>query len=413
MTALGRHGFDVVIVGAGPAGASLAIRVARAGYAVALVDRAQFPRSKPCGEFMSPSCVPMLAELGLDVFDLDGGTARGHEVSGMRLSAFERGAVGRYRAVGRAAPPTTLGIGIRRELLDANLVELARAQDGVTVLEGHAALDLERERGGRIVGVRVREPDGSERTLRASVTVGADGLRSRVARSLGVVQPIPWLNRFALVTRYAGVDATDFGELHLFDGGYFAAVDVDAGLFTLNLVVDGASLPKGRAALDAMFDERLQRVPVLAERLRSARRFEPLRAYGPLGVRTKRQVFEGAVLVGDAAGYVDPMTGEGIYLALRGADLLTDALRVRFETGNERRAWRQYTRARRHEIAPKLAMSLLLQRAIRKPWLVERFARLVERRPGLLDFVVSLTGDYVPLREALSPGTLVRAWSSS
>ncbi|HMQ21619.1 MAG TPA: NAD(P)/FAD-dependent oxidoreductase, partial [Planctomycetota bacterium] len=362
---------DVVIAGAGPAGAGLALRLAGQGYSVALVDKARFPREKPCGEFLSPPCVPMLAELGIDVFAL--GAASGHEVRGMRLAVGDHSAVGRYASIGRAHAPQIGGIGVRREVLDAELVALARRHPDILVLEEHGVRDLIRDADGRVRGLLLDEPDGSQRPLRAAVTVGADGLRSRVARSLGVQRPIPWLQRFALVTRFRGVEAQDFGELHFFDRGYFAAVDVDSGLFSLNLIVDAAALPKGRDEVERFFESRLDLVPRLRERLRCAERAAPLRAYGPLGVRTVRQVMPGVALVGDACGYVDPMTGEGIYLALRGAELLAGAIHERFVSGDEARAWRTYDRARKREIAPKLAMSRLLQRAIRRPRLVERF----------------------------------------
>lgn len=405
-----RPDYDVLIAGAGPAGSSLAIQLGRAGYSVALVDRTRFPRAKPCGEFLSPPCVPMLEQLGLDSRLLRG-TA--HEVDGMRLHAHGHGAQGRYRSVGATSAPVIGGLGIRRDVLDARIVDVARRVDAVTVLEEHSVRDVLRDSQGRILGLELRNPEGEDMSLRARMTIGADGLRSRVAQALDVRRPIPWLRRFALVTRYTGVEALPHGELHLIDGGYFAAVDVDGGQFSLNLVVDADVLSKGREGLEACYAERLARAPELADRLAGAERSAPLRAYGPLAVRTTKQIFPGAALVGDACGYVDPMTGEGIFFALRGAELLAAAIAETFEGGSELAALKRYVRARRREIAPKLAFSLLLQRAIRRPALIRHAAQVLERHPGLLDLVVSLTGDYVPIRELFKPRVWFRAWRSA
>jgi len=402
--------FDVVIVGAGPAGSHLALRLARDGRSVALLDRRRFPRPKPCGEFLSPECLPMLEELGLRETTLAVG-ARG--VRGMRIHGYGHAARGRYAPIGRAVARYDHGYAVRREVLDELAVRKAAATDGVTFLEGWSFDDLLRDDRGAVVGARVADPSGEPHELRAAFTVGADGNKSRVARKLGVVAEIEWLRRWALVARFR-VPTDDHAEVHFVPGGYFAAAPIDGGAFTVNLVVGADRLSGGGAAgLERDFRRMASLAPALAARLGDAPLVEPIRACGPLANRATRVVFDGAALVGDACGFVDPLTGEGIFFAMRGAQALSSALdgalrAKRTDAG----ALRSYVRARRRDFGHRYAFARALQRALAHPRLVDRVLGLLERRPGLADLVVAMTGDYVPLRELVRPTVWRRAWQA-
>jgi flavin-dependent dehydrogenase len=226
---------------------------------------------------------------------------------------------------------------------------------------------------------------------------------------------VPWLDKLALTTRYAGVEWGASAEVHFFAGGYFACTAVEGGLVSLNLVLDralyaGAGLPR-----DAALDAWLARVPALGERLSRGRRVDPVRGIGPLATRTTRQTFDGAALVGDACGYVDPVTGEGIFFALKGAEMLAESAIPALHAGRvDRASLAGYVRGRRREIAPRAAFSTLLQRGLRHPTLVRRALGVLETRPELVDVLVSVTGDYVPLRELARPKlwwSALRPWS--
>jgi flavin-dependent dehydrogenase len=401
-----RH--DVVVVGAGPAGAHLAIRLARAGHSVAVLDRRRFPRAKPCGEFMSPECIPLLEEVGLRDAVLAGGARRIH---GMRLHGHGAAAEGRFVAVGGVEAPFDHGYALRREVLDQLAVEAARSCPGVTLLEAHAVVDLVRDGDGRVLGVEALGPDQRPRHILGSFTVGADGLRSRVARALGVQVPTRWLDKFAVVARFAEVPMRDHAEVHFFDGGYLALAPVDGGQITLNMVIDRSALPRGgRRAIEDALQARIAATPALGARLAGRDPVEPLLGCGPLAGRTRRQVFDGAALVGDACGYVDPVTGEGLFFAMRGAALLADALVPALAAGRtDRAALRGYARARRREFGPRLWIATLLQRGLRHPRLVRRVLRLLEARPRLADLLVATTGDYVSPRALLRPSVWIDA----
>ena len=398
---------DVLIAGAGPAGAHLALRLARAGWSVTLIDKRTFPRPKPCGEFMSPECLPLLEDVGLREETLALGARR---VAGMHIHGYGHAARGRYAPVGRARATFDHGYAVRREALDALAVRRAERTGGVHLCEGFALDALLRDGAGRVLGARVIDPARESHEVRAAFTIGADGLQSRVARQLGAARSIPWLQRYAIVARFAS-PPDDLAEVHLFPGGYFAAAPIEGGAFTVNLVVGADFLTGGGAeGLERDFRRALLSAPALAERLAGAAPLEPQRACGPLSGTTVRQVFDGAALVGDACGFVDPLTGEGLFFAMRGAELLTrDLERALHAKRTDAGSLRDYARDRTRELGPRYAFARFLQRALRHPGLVERSLAQLERRPGLADLVVALTGDYVPFRELARPAVWRRA----
>jgi flavin-dependent dehydrogenase len=390
---------DVLVLGAGPAGSALAWHLANAGHDVVLADKKTFPRPKPCGEFLSPACGPYLAELGVADELAQGGMAI---VSGMTLHGFGRRAPGSFRALqqdhGRH------GFGLRREVLDLSLLQAAR-QQGVRWLPRHEFAALLCSDDGAVRGALLGTPDRGRMPVRARFVVGADGVRSPVARALGVQRPLPWLDRFALTTHYQGVLEQPRAEVHFVPGGYFAATTVDQGLFGLNLLVDRAALrDRTGADWDAFVAERLQHAPVLAARLAAATRVAPWRGIGPLAFTTRRQAGRGVALCGDACGYVDPLTGEGVYFALWGARALAATVTAALARPRGADALlRDYERQRAREIGPRLWLSKLLQHGLRHPFVVRSCLSLLAARADLADLVVTLTGDSVHPRDLLRP----------
>jgi flavin-dependent dehydrogenase len=392
---------DVLVLGAGPAGSATAASLARAGFHVVLADKKEFPRSKPCGEFLSPQCVPYLQELGV----ADELTALAPRlVRGMHLSGYGAEATGRFRRLAGRAASEAAGLGIRRERFDA-LLQRAAVRQGAVWLPRHDLLDLQRDAGGRVVGATLRRPGDAPLVVRARLVVGADGVHSRTARALGVQRRTAWLDQFALVAHFDGVDPRPMAEVHLFPGGFFAATTVDAGAFSVNLVVPARTLhARSTADWDQFVAAHHAEAPAFGERLRGARRTTPWRGIGPLAWRTTAQHAPGVALVGDACGYVDPLTGEGIYFALFGARALAAAAAEALHTpAREAVALARYAAERRAEVGPRLRGSAVLQRALRQPWLVRQFLRAAGRWPGLADLVVTLTGDTIHPRDLLRP----------
>ncbi|QDV05884.1 Putative oxidoreductase [Planctomycetes bacterium Poly30] len=395
------YDYDVLIAGAGPGGTHTALRLAKRGYRVAIFDKRTFPRKKPCGEFMSPECLPLLDEIGLKETVLDHGASR---VSGMRLHGFGQAARGNYTRIGELRLPSGFGVALRREVLDTLTVEAAKAHENIDVFEGWSVSGPTFDEAGRVHGLRLRDPQHGAREFRSRFVIGADGLRSRVAQGMGWSSADPKLDRWAAVARFRGVERQAEAEVHFLDGAYFAAAPIDDGLFTINLVVNRGAIPGGAANLPRFFDEHVQAAPVLAQRLAGATLEGKIEVCGPLATRTTRRTAPGVALVGDACGFVDPLTGEGLFFAMRGAALLAEAVHMALENPqHEARALRGYERARRREFGPRYAMARLLQKGIRSPRVIESVLRSFSRRPGLTNLIVAWTGDYVQPIDLLRP----------
>ena len=388
--------FDAIVVGAGPAGTHTALRLVRAGRRVVVLDKSRFPRVKPCGEFLAPECLPLLDELGL----LDGARRAGHAIASMRLSGYERDAVADFSRLTEFGSGPAHGLAVRRERLDAAAVDAVRAAGG-EVREGWSVAGLVR-RGERVCGVRTRRPDGEEVVLRARFVVGADGLRGRTVRELGGIERTRWLDRMAVWTRVPDRGLGDGARVHFAPGSFCAVAPVGDGEATLNVVVDRDRIPSRRGLRD-LVSARLDASDGLRDRVGLPGPSADLFTIGPLAVRARRITAPGVALVGDACGYVDPMTGEGLYYAMRGAQLATEALVPALEGRvDEAAALRGYERSRR-EFAHRRTMALLLQRALPRPRVASGMLALLERRPGLASLAAGMTGRAIEPRELLRP----------
>jgi menaquinone-9 beta-reductase len=401
---------DVIIVGGGPAGAATATALARASVDVLVLDRARFPRAKACSEYLSPEASRVLASMGaLEEVERSGAA----HLSGMRVRApngtWMRGAFA--GATHGFSGFSDWGLALPRERLDAILLDCAR-RAGARVEERTRVVDLERDGTGRAIGVRVLTRGGS--TLhRAPVVVGADGLRSIVARRLGLARVARWPRRIALVAHYRGIaDVGDCGEMHVERDGYAGLADVGGGLTNVAVVVPaGRGREIAAAGAAAFVDSWLGARPHLAPRFATAERVAPILATGPFASHARRAWAPGAALVGDAADFFDPFTGEGIYAALRGGEMLAAHLLAVGGTADRvavDRAFRAYDRARRDEFGGKWIVERLIGGAVASRFLMNRATRALAARRDLADLLVGVTGDFVPAREVLRPAFLLR-----
>ncbi|MGA9838746.1 MAG: geranylgeranyl reductase family protein [Gemmatimonadaceae bacterium] len=401
-------GIDVIVVGGGPAGASTAYGLARSGARVAVLDRARFPRPKPCAEYLSPQASRVLSEMGvLDAVEGAGAA----QLAGMIVRAPNGACIrGRFLARHGFRAFRDRGLSLPREVLDPILLDAAR-RAGAEVHEGVRVVDLARDRRGRVAGVVVLGAGGQRRTLYARLVVGADGLNSVVAQRLGLARRWPWPRRLALVAHFRDVEGiTEFGEMHVARDGYVGLADVGGGLVNVSAVFPQAA---GRAiAADpaAFFEGWLARQPQLAPRFAGARRVEAVRAVGPFASHARRSWAPGALLVGDAADFFDPFTGEGIYTALRGGELAALHARAALDattTGAADAALAAYHRARRREFGGKWVVERVIAVVIAKAPLINRAARCCEAHPDMADLLVGVAGDFVPPRRVMRPSFLL------
>ena len=404
---------EVIVVGGGPAGASTAFSLVSQGVDVLIVDRARFPRDKICAEYLSPQASRILSDMNV-LAEIES-TNPAH-LSGMRVrSPNGRTADGEFTSTLGYKPFRDKGLAIRRTILDEIVLRGARTA-GAKVVEGVRVTDVVRDESGRTSGVQTLGGDGETRTLRARFVVGADGLRSVVGRRLGLVRTSSiWPRRIALSTHYRDVRGiTDMGEMHVDYDGYFGIVDVGNGLLNVAVVVP---MSKAREIGDtaAYLEKWIADRPHLAERFKGATRVAPVRATGPFATQSRRAWARGAALVGDAADFFDPFTGEGMYAALRGGELVAPfvAEALRNPEKNESRILAGYDRARKKEFGGKWKLERIVGMAIAYPYFLNHAAKILSERKEMADTLVGVAGDFIPARAVLNARFLYTVFFSS
>jgi len=306
--------YDVVIAGAGPAGCAAAAELSRAGHTALVLDRARFPRDKVCGDGLSGAALVTLDRLGLlpAVTALSPHPARRVIVSGPGGTVLAQ-------SVPPAGPEVAHGVVVERRRVDDALFRAVSALPGVHAADGHGVLGLAHWQG-RIHGVRVRTPEGGAALVRCRYVIGADGAHSRVARAVGLANRDPRHRCMAVRAYFTGVSGlSDAIEIHyekaILPGyGWIFPLGPDTANVGAGILVSRA----GRVHMGQLFERFLQSNPHAREKLKNATLVPgSLRAWPlPLGTAPGRRASGNVLLAGDAAGFVDPLTGEGIFHAL-------------------------------------------------------------------------------------------------
>ena len=388
---------DVIVVGAGPAGTATAILLAEHGLAVQLLDRARFPRPKLCGEYLSPEAPRVLDRLGV-LKTVDGFAT---PIAGIRITAPDGTVVtGRYRAIGPWRPYRAHALALSRETLDDALVERVRALP-VDFREQTRVTGVLIE-GDRVTGVEAVDRDDRALRLRAPIVIAADGRASVVAQRLGL-RRAHRLQRLALVTYVTDLEGPrDLARIFVDPPDYSIINPLAPDRANVSIVVPLAHAAPWSGRLDAFFAARARQLPHLARCLAGARPVAPVQAMGPLAYEVLPPRHGGVLLVGDAAGFYDPFTGEGVFSALRSAELAAETAVRALRAGDcSRGALAGYARARRRAFGGKERVTRALQFVIAHRRLANLTARALARRPGLLDLLLGVIGDFVPPRALL------------
>jgi flavin-dependent dehydrogenase len=310
--------YDVAISGAGLAGASLALRLARQGAKVALFDPASFPRDKVCGEFLSPECWGVLERLGLADEVRNSGY---HAIHLVRISTPK----GREVVANVTSSNGLPGIGLSRSTLDHLIVDRAKAA-GVDVFESTRVSSAIVEEG-RVVGVQGRGLSPIE--VRSSVVIAADGRYSSLVKQTGRTRGRSWFRpRLFGLKRHFDLKNPDAAEhpgtvgLHLVSGGYGGTCRVEDGSTNLCALLPESVVKAHRGDLDRVARESLGQNPALARLLDSGEPTGDWKTVAGVQVQISKPQYPGILYAGDSQGTVDPLGGQGMTMALLGAELL-------------------------------------------------------------------------------------------
>lgn len=399
---------DVAVIGGGPAGAATALLLARRGYQVVLFDREAAPRPKPCGEYLTPGAVELLRDtLGVLPQMLAQGAA-----------PITQETVVPHK--GRAFGGETNALACPRTVTDTVLRNAARVS-GVAVVEEVSVRHV-LQQDGCIQGVHVRGKSGDEWDCRARVTVGADGTRSLLARALGVVRPLPQLQNIALVGHFqypsGSGGASDGVTMHLPSDGSHACCGMGMPCgpdraSNVNMVVPLSEASRLAGRREEYFAERLRvSFPRVYETWQYATPVGPLLSVPCFGHHTTRATGDGAVLVGDAATFIHPFTGEGVFFALRGAELAAQAIdkALRGSDVSQHRL-QSYDAARARELGPRYHLCDIVQRVVHSPALLALAGTALRRSPSLTQTLLRAIGDISHPRDLFLPPAASRAFS--
>ncbi len=402
----GSQNWDVVVVGAGPGGSAAACFAARAGLRTLLLERAHFPRDKACGDGVGAGGIAVLRQMGIleELIDAGAGQATGFGIGSPGGASF------RHRDIVWESDlePQPLLIAPRL-LLDASCARAAE-RSGAVLREGVRVQALLRE-AGRVTGVRL---DSGE-TEMARLVIGADGVRSLVAQELGQLDPDRHHRAFALRTYYRGLRHVGDDAFFIYDRRFMPAY------FWIFPLPDGrANVGLGRfdryagddaPPLAGLF-ERFARENALAAHLLAGGEPEARLRGWPmrLGTSAGDGTADGALLVGDANGFIDPLTGEGIHNALRSGQMAAEVAVAALARNDVSKAGLvDYPRRWRAEFADEFHMA-------------DRALDLLMNHDAMTDAVVALARDrreiavrigevfagMRPKRDLLTPAMLAR-----
>lgn len=354
---------DLVVVGGGPAGSVVAALAAKRGARVVLLERDRFPRDKVCGEFLSAEGCAVVRRLGLSPA-LDAAGAM--PVEGCLLAD--------PRGRSASAPLPERALGISRARLDALLLEHAAAA-GVAVREETLAARPILE-DGRVTGI-VARPAGSRDghdAIAAPLVVAADGRRSMLQRALHPsdgdplrTTPRSWFGlKVHVPDTTAGLERRI--ELYVFDGGYAGLGPVEGGRLDLALIARVGALRACGGSPQRLLAERMLRNPALAARLEGVVPCSAWKTVGPLRFNVRRPASHGAIFLGDAAGTIDPFSGEGMSNALVGAEIALPFVSAAIEAGGlAEDAARAWSAAWRSAFAPVTRRARLFGQLFQRP----------------------------------------------
>lgn len=324
--------YDVIIIGAGPAGATTAALLAEMKYRTLLLEREKFPRFK-IGESLMPGTYWTLQRLGM--------------LDKLKASAFpKKHSVQFYSRTGKASMPfyffesdpheSSMTWQVLRSEFDVMMVENA-AEKGAEVRQETSVLDVLFE-GERAKGVRVKSTTGEAQEITAQVIVDASGQSALLARKLKLTEVEPRLKKASIYTHYKGAQrdsGIDEGATLIMhtenQDSWFWYIPLPNDVVSVGVVgaLDYLLQNRGEDA-QTIFESEMAKCPALPSRLTNAQQLFPVKTTKDFSYRTKQSAGPGWVLVGDALGFLDPIYSSGVFLALKSGEQAADAIHEAF-----------------------------------------------------------------------------------
>jgi geranylgeranyl reductase family protein len=400
--------FDVIVVGAGPAGSTCASFLAKGNAKVLLLDKAVFPRDKTCGDAISGKSLGILRELGLDkeIESLKHGKVFGVTFSSPNGTIADipfpkNPKKGKYKREGGK------GYAVRREVYDNFLFQKAKKQVSKTI-EGFTVTDVI-ESEGKVIGVKGTDLNKKEREFKAKIVVGADGSTSVIARKLGLNE-IDFKHHITALRAYykniKGLKGTI--EIHFVDSllpGYFWIFPLENNLANVGVgMITKDIRDKSLDLRQAMFDV-IQNHPLFKERFKEAKMVSPVKGWTlPLGSKHRKVHGNGFVLLGDAASLIDPFSGEGIGNAMTSAKIASKVILKALEKKDySAETLSEYEKNLRNELDAELKTSYMLQKIGRIKFLLNFVIGKAATKKKVSDAISGMLANEEAKKEFISP----------
>jgi len=394
--------FDVIIVGAGPAGTTAALYAHRLGLNCILLDKAVFPRDKICGDALSGKSVRIMRELNLldEVEKLGGSEINRITFGSPSNKQFDINLQGTKNKT-----KITKGFVIPREIFDNYMFEKA---DAVTeTRQGFSVKDLIIE-NDCVMGIIGKTQNGVEEEIRAPIVMGCDGCNSIVARKLGLYEMNMENTSVAVRCYYEGVkELTDQIELHYVkevNPGYFWLFPAGEGIANIGIGLSKSDMKKEKRTLRQIMDDVTQ-TEYFKERFSDAKQLErPVGWNLPLGSIHRKNHGNGFMLLGDAAGLIDPFTGEGIGNAMVSGQYAMEIAAKCKKTGDYSEiTLAEYDVLLWREIGQELRTSTKLQSLARSKFLLNFVINRASRNDEVQNIISGMLTNEIPKNELSSP----------
>jgi menaquinone-9 beta-reductase len=371
--AVDKNNFDVVIVGAGPAGSACAIGLAESGLRVALIDKASFPRDKTCGDALNIDVVNQLAFMGGTLAAAFANISTKTATCGIKVfsASGDAFAIPLYHNKVKSC-----GYVMKRFDFDNFLYQYAKAQRGITCFENCAVKDIASTSNSVSIITGAMQ-------LHAKMVVGADGAHSIVAKKLAGQKVDMRHNSAGLRQYYQGVTGfhdDNLIELHFLKEtapGYFWIFPLPGGMANIGIGMNSAEVARKKLNLRQLLQTIITTNPQMKERFRNATPLETVKGYGlPLGGKKRPLSGDHFLLTGDAAALIDPLSGEGIGNAVRSGRIAAQHIISCFAAGNFSASFNKgYDKIIYEKMWHEFRVSRLLMKVARRRWLTSLIIR--------------------------------------